>query len=112
MYQLKDSSESRLFRLSAMRWRYYKKQQCSEMSRQQADTVNKTLWICPTCTKEENLQLQVNVSEIETESQYVQTKSKTTNLKIIQLNIDAVLYKVKECKVFVNMYEIDVFTIQ
>ena len=60
---------------------YYKRQQCSEMSRQKADTVNRTLWICPACTEEEHHQLQVNVPESETEQEMYKQKARPPTSK-------------------------------
>ena len=91
---------------------FHKKPKCSQMTRQQAITVNRATWICPNCIDEEQ-RANTNTSERESsDSHYQKSASKTRNIKIMQFNIDALLSKVEELKTFLKKHQVDLFAIQ
>jgi len=48
----------------------------------------------------------------EEDTQFKQSKTKETTLKILQLNIDSILSKIEELKEFIKKNDIDIFMIQ
>jgi len=82
------------------------------MTRKQQETVDRSIWICPACTETECHQGERNPEPEPIDSQYAQTASKDTSLRILQINIDALLSKVEELKAFLKKHKIDAFAIQ
>ena len=72
-----------------------------------------TNWVCPNCTEDENQEENNNeVPQPGEDTQYKQTATKETTLKILQLNTDSILSKIEELKEFIKKNNIDIFLIQ
>jgi len=69
--------------------------------------------VCPNCTEDENQEENNNeVPQPGEDTQYKQTATKETTLKILQLNTDSILSKIEELKEFIKKNNIDIFLIQ
>ena len=89
---------------------YHLQKKCSDMSRQEVKLVDRESWKCPSCIEEQTKEERTLPTE--KESVYADGVSKEHNLKILQLNIDAISSKVNELRMFLEKHDIDVFCIQ
>ena len=93
---------------------FHKRLSCCGMSRKQVDTLQRERWVCPNCDeddqeKEDNIEVEEQGVQ---GTQYKQTKTSDTTLKMVQLNTDSIMSKIEELKDFNKKNEIDVFAIQ
>ena len=70
------------------------------MTRKQVETLQRQNWVCPNCTEDEIQEENNNETPTQPgeDTQYKQTATKETTLKILQLNIDSILSKTEELK--------------
>ena len=90
---------------------FHVQKRCSEMTKGQLGTLDRSTWECPICVDKEAAK-QTAEAQDETESRYKETKAKGKTLRILQLNIDSLLSKFDELKKFIEREKIDVFVIQ
>ena len=90
---------------------YHLQKKCSDMGRQEIKVLDRTTWKCPVCVEKEIAEEDIQ-SVTEKESNYHTGKSKVQDLKILQLNIDAISSKKNELKMFLQREKVDIFCIQ
>ena len=84
------------------------------MTRKQVDILDRDRWVCPNCEEDEVEKETIHNREAQVEqaTQYKQSATKETTLRILQLNIDSILSKVEELKECIRKNKIDIFVIQ
>ena len=90
---------------------FHLQKRCSEMTRGQLGTLDRSTWECPICVEKEAAK-QTAEAQDEAESRYKQTEAKEKTIRILQLNIDSLLTKYDELKKFLVKQDIDVFVVQ
>ena len=89
---------------------FHKQKACSELFPLAMQKLDRTSWICPLCTEEDEIEETTDAGD--TSTQYATTKGEEMKLKILQLNVDCITSKMEELKGFLKKYEIDVFLFQ
>ena len=96
------------------RKQFHYRKECSDMTRKQVDILDRDRWVCPNCEEDEVEKETIHNREAQVEqaTQYKQSATKETTLRILQLNIDSILSKVEELKECIRKNKIDIFVIQ
>ena len=91
---------------------WHKKRGCSEMTiKQVLNLGDRSTWGCPRCQSIEAENLHNPPSQGDS-TNFRFKNTQNTKLKILQLNIDSVLSKTEELKLFLKKHKIDIFFLQ
>ena len=92
---------------------FHKHQKCSEMSRKQVETLNRSTWQCLECQEAEAPPQPPGEDQgEEQETRYGIRRTKINKMNILQYNIDTVSSKLEELKLLLKEEDIDVFLLQ
>ena len=91
---------------------FHKQERCSKMTRKQIEVLDRKVWSCLGCQEKVANPHPQATEDSEVEPNIRITKTKVSNLNILQLNVDSLLSKLEEFKMLLKEEDIQIFLIQ